>query len=298
MKKLITLALVLVSFMSLAQDATMGLKRVVAVVPLENRTDGSSELSQAITDILITELVKSGSFQVIERDQLNLVLKEQNLAEAGLTSPGTAPILRKLLGVQLLITGTITEYGSKDEEKSTNIAGFGSNKYKQIARVVIDLRVINTTTGEIMIAERAAGEEEVSSGGASVFGHGKSGGTNYDATLIDKAKAKSIQNCVKMITDNMGKAPWEGKVIKINTDGTIIMKPGTAGGVKNNMKFTIYSKGEEVIDPDTGLSLGADLKKIGTCTVISDFGADGKACKAKIDAGGTGMKAGDVIKID
>src|SRR5436190_623455 len=134
MKKLLLSAALLLGIVSFAQDP-MGLKRMIAVVPLENRSDGSSEASQAITDVLITELVKSGNFQVIERDQLNLVLKEQNLAEEGLVSAGTAPLLRKLLGVQLLVTGTITEYGQKDEESNTGIAGYSKTTYKQIARV-------------------------------------------------------------------------------------------------------------------------------------------------------------------
>jgi len=63
------------------------------------------------------------------------------------------------------------------------------------------------------------------------------------------------------------------------------------------MKFIVYSKGEEVIDPETGLSLGSETKKIGAIEVIADFGLEGKACTAKITSG-QGFKAGDIIRVE
>ncbi|MCB0316466.1 MAG: hypothetical protein KDH84_24965, partial [Calditrichaeota bacterium] len=61
------------------------------------------------------------------------------------------------------------------------------------------------------------------------------------------------------------------------------------------MEFAVYSQGEELIDPDTGISLGSEEKMIGRIKVVSDVG-DGKACKA-IVVSGSGFSASDIVRI-
>jgi hypothetical protein len=61
------------------------------------------------------------------------------------------------------------------------------------------------------------------------------------------------------------------------------------------MKFTVYHPGEELIDPDTGLSLGSEESKIGEIEYVSDIG-DGKAGKAIVKSG-SGMQTGDLVRI-
>lgn len=47
-----------------------------------------------------------------------------------------------------------------------------------------------------------------------------------------------------------------GKIIKIINSYTVLANVGYSQGVKKDMKFIIYSEGEEIIDPDTKKSLG------------------------------------------
>ena len=87
---------------------------------------------------------------------------------------------------------------------------------------------------------------------------------------------------------------WQGKIIR--ADGTTIyMKPGSKGGVKTGMTFSVYRPGEELIDPDTGISLGSEEAKIGQIQVTGDVG-DGRACKAIVKSG-TGFETGDLIRV-
>jgi hypothetical protein len=61
------------------------------------------------------------------------------------------------------------------------------------------------------------------------------------------------------------------------------------------MSFVVYRPGEELIDPDTGISLGSEEMMIGKIEVISDV-AGGKACKAIIK-GGSNFMTGDLVRI-
>src|SRR5207244_6340879 len=52
----------------------------------------------------------SSKFSVVERDKLNLVLKEQGLATAGAVDPATAAKVGKILGVKYVVLGGIDKF--------------------------------------------------------------------------------------------------------------------------------------------------------------------------------------------
>ena len=116
----------------------------------------------------------------------------------------------------------------------------------------------------------------------------------WDNTDVGKACREAINKTVELITDNMEKIPWSGRIIKVNGDGTVVMKPGSEGSVKTGMAFDVFQTGEEMKDPDTGVSLGSEETKVAHIVVQSDM-LNGKAAKAKI-VSGTGIKAGDIIR--
>src|SRR5579863_5903358 len=61
-----------------------GPKRRVGVVDFENKTAyGQGRLGGAAADILITEIVKTGKFIVVDRDKLNKLMDEQKLGQTG-----------------------------------------------------------------------------------------------------------------------------------------------------------------------------------------------------------------------
>ncbi len=275
-----------------------GLKKRIAVVDFEDRSGWGHNIGQGLADMLVTELVKSGKFMVIEREELNRILEEQGLGMSGAVTPQSAAQVGKLLGVEIMVTGSISEFGEKKSGIGGSIGklGLGGKLTKRKARAVVDIRLVNTTTGEIVLAETAVGEAS-STGLDNIaikdinFGNP----THWDNTLVGKASRKAIQKCVQAIEKAMEKIPWEGKVIKVNPDNTLYMKPGSAGGVKPGMEFVVYSKGEELIDPDTGLSLGSEEQMVGKIKVVQDV-ANGKACKAIIISG-TGIKKGDMVRL-
>jgi curli biogenesis system outer membrane secretion channel CsgG len=247
--------------------------------------------------MLVTELVKTDQFMVIERQELNKILEEQGLGMSGAVTPQSAAQVGKLLGVELMVMGSVSEFGEKKSGMGGSIGklGIGGKVTKREARAVVDVRLVNTSTGEIVLAESAEGEEsDTGLDKIDVADIDFGNPTHWDNTILGKASRKSIDKCVGFISKAMDKIPWEGKVIKANDDGTLYMKPGSAGGVKQGMEFAVYSQGEELIDPDTGISLGSEEQKIGSIKVVQDIG-DGKACKAIVMTG-TGFKTGDLVR--
>ncbi|MCU0606564.1 MAG: CsgG/HfaB family protein [Candidatus Edwardsbacteria bacterium] len=305
MKRIITilvLATMVLAFAANAQEKTGGLKKRLAVMDFEDKTGhGGWHIGSGMADMLTTALVKSGKFMVIERQQLEKVMKEQALGQSGAVTAQSAAQVGKLLGVELMVMGSVNEFGEKESKVGGGVGGRLSGKLggfnrvgveSKTARVGTDIRLVNTTTGEIVAAEGVA-EEETKKGldvGHDEFSFSNDAG--WDQTLSGKATRKVVNKVVELVTASMAKVPWTGKIIAVNADKTVMIKPGALGGVAVGDKFTVYSAGEDVIDPETGLSLGAEETKAGTIEVID---AKDQFAKAKV-VSGTGFKKLDSVR--
>lgn len=144
----------------------------------------------AAQDVFVTELVKSGKFRVVEREQLAALMEEKNLTLSGDVDPSTAVRVGKLLGVNYLLTGAVTEYGVT--EKSANTPGLrrlpGVSVGKKNFVAAMNARLIDTSTGEIVWADEARGEE----GSSKVYVGGFGGGVDDDR-MFDKVMKPVIQ---------------------------------------------------------------------------------------------------------
>jgi curli biogenesis system outer membrane secretion channel CsgG len=277
------------------QLADAQLKKRVAVSRFEDRSgSGYHSLGEGISDMLVTALVKSGNFLVIERQEIERIIQEQQFGTSFMVTPETAPKVGQILGAELFIVGSVSEFGQKESNIGGGFSVFGGGVSTKKSRAVIDIRLVNTSTGEIIAAESEEGTE--SSTGISVRYEDIdfSNQNSWNDTDIGKAAREAINGCVKLITENMEKIPWSGKVLKVNTDGTLLMKPGSEGKVKPGMELFVFRKGEEVKDPDTGLVLGSEETKIGKIEVVADA-MNGKAAKAKV-LEGTGFQVGDIVR--
>jgi len=301
MKKRCILLCILLGSLLVFSTAFPQLKKRVAVFTFEDKSshgwhwwNGKSP-GEGMADMLTTELVKSGKYIVIERQEITKVLDEQRLGQTGLVTAQSAAQMGKLLGVELAIMGAVTEFGHTKSGTGGRIKGIGVGVKKQTATVAVDVRFVNTTTGEILAAENV--RKEKSSGGLRIstpkFGFNNR--KDFDSSLVGKATREAIDDVMGLIDGQMKQLPWEGKIIMVK-GSAVYMKPGSDAGVKAGDVFAVYQKGEDLVDPDTGLSLGSVDTKIGSIQVTSIV-AGGKAAQAVVKMGG-GFKKGDFVRIN
>lgn len=196
MKRTVSLALCVALVMvvaSVAFAADKSTKPRLAVLEFKNKADNQwwySGGGEAAQDVFVTELVKSGKFRVVEREQLAALMQEKNLTLSGDVDPATAVKIGKLLGVNYLLTGAVTEYGN------TNVGGggFGVSAGKKKFVAAMNARLIDTSTGEIVWADEGRAEE--ASIKVSVFGVG--GGVD-DERMFDKVLKPVIQQLAASI---------------------------------------------------------------------------------------------------
>jgi len=249
----------------------------VAIWDFENHSDTATfadKVGPAARNQIDTEFSEdktlSSKFSVVERDKLNLVLKEQNLAATGAVDPATAAKVGRLLGVQYIILGAVDKFSINNTAGGISAFGVGGNLVQ--ADATINLRFIDATTAERVISVSADGE--VKKGGGVVRGTNLSRDAEFG--IANEAIQKAAKAVVaKLVTNDYmarvskaaGSGALEGKIIKVEGDKAWI-NLGASSGVKVGDSFNVINVGEALIDPDTGKKLGADERQIGAGSVV------------------------------
>ncbi|MEI6647128.1 MAG: CsgG/HfaB family protein [bacterium] len=286
------------------------LKKVVAVSRFENRTGvsggGQYALDEGMADQLSDALVQSKCFTVVERETLGDVEDEKKIKKAGMMAKSNSAQSGKLVSAQILIKGTITEFEANSGGSGKKIkipipggffgsgGGFNLGDNRSEAHVGLIIRLIDTTTGEVLDSQRVEGKAT-----SGTFGGGyESSGVSFQSdsfktTPLGKATQLAIDDAVFKIASRLKDVPFQGRVIKINGEDELLIRGGTSAGMSVGDTFILYSVGESLVDPDTGDQLGTELAKKGSIKVTH---IEEKYAKAKSEAPLAGIKVGDMVK--
>lgn len=264
---------------SLSASAWCGGKKIICVLDLEDKSSHSHSwrnVGTGVAEMMVTALSETKKYTLIEREKLDAVLQEQRLGASGAVTAQTAAKIGRLLGAQYIVTGSITEFGVKDSkigvgglEKVLPFGG-GAKVSKNTARAAIDVRAIDTTSAQIVAAAKGEGSKSSAeiSGDLSIapsFDFGKEG---FDETILGKAARKAVDSVVRELSAKFDEGGGSAvKIIKI-TGNQVYINSGAADGEKAGHVYSVYRMGEEMLDPDTGESLGSEEEKIGTAKVV------------------------------
>src|SRR3989338_3491637 len=215
-----------------------GPRRRVGVVDFENKTAyGKQRLGEAASDILITELVKTGKFIVVERDKMNKLLEEQKLGLTGAIDSNTAAQMGKILGLNAIVTGAISNFGVRTTGSDYLIA----QSKRQEATCTVDIRVVDAETGQILLADSGKGVSKVTSGG--FLGMGTQG--SYAESIEGDALRAAVSQLIENISSQINKKSWSCRVAQVS-QGKIYLNAGKESGLEAGLKLKVFSLGEEI----------------------------------------------------
>ena len=274
-----------------------GPKKLVAVGSFENKAGWKSEwnLSEGMEEMLTTSLVQTNRFIVLERPEVKKMLEEQDFGASDRTTKEGGAKIGKVLRAQILVSGAITEFSTKTDDAGIGIATdkFGVAVKQQKAHVAINLRMYDTTTGEVLFSERV--EAKAKATGIAADYHNKDfaiGGGKFKATPLGKTTQECIDKAVFFIASKMQDVEWQGSIVTVK-EGKVYVNAGEKTGIVKGDSFVVYSKGEELVDPETGITLGSEEEKAGRITIIS---VKEKYSIAIIDEGEE-FKRGDIVRL-
>jgi curli biogenesis system outer membrane secretion channel CsgG len=265
-----------------------GPKLRVGVVNFQNKTASKVlGIGESAADILGTILQKTERFIVIPQQDMESILAQQRQGATGAVNPDTAAKMGQILGLNAIVTGSITAY-SETEEGYDYLVSKGK---KQIARVTVDYRIVDTTTGVQLLADSGAGIYEKKAG--SVLGMGTKAA--YDTDLRDGALRDALTKAMVNMMKQLESQPWKGKIAKVA--GTkLFINAGKKTGLQVGDKLDVYRVGEDIIDPDTHVKLGASEDKVGQAIIQQNDLGDKADMSVALTTSGMGFKQGDVVK--
>ena len=224
-------------------DSQAALLKRIAVVDFVDKTDyGKGRLGIAASDILEGELQRSGKFTIVSQSGMDEVLNVQGLGQSGAIDPATAVKAGKLVGANAIINGSISEFGIK--KSGFSVPGVVGSKTLR-ARAVVDINLIDATTGVILLSQTAEGEESTTA--AKLLNIGGEG--TYDETLAGKALRQAITKLVASISVEMDAHPWQGYVLS-NEGGDVWITGGKDLGIKPGMEFVIATPAKQITAPN------------------------------------------------
>jgi curli biogenesis system outer membrane secretion channel CsgG len=271
---------------------------------------GDWDIGKGIADMVVTNLVRDGTYSVIERKQLDKILQEQNFSNSDRANPATAARIGKVLGLNAIVIGTITQFGS--ETKKIDVGGVtsrlglggalgnvGTSKSK--ANVVIDARMVDTETAEILAV--ASGKGVSQRGGTNLLGGaaGSAGGidmstSNFQQTIIGEATRQAVDDLTRQLVAQAEriqatKIEFRGLVADV-TDNELVLNVGRNKGLKVGDVVAIERTGKVIKDPATGQVLRTLSDRIGTAKITS---VDDVSAVANYSGVGR-PKVGDTVK--
>jgi len=247
------------------------------------------DIGKGIADMLVTDLVRNGTYSMIERKQLDRVLGEQNFQQSGRADASTAAQLGRILGVDAIVIGSITQFGRDDKKLGVGggvrvggigLGGIGRRSAKAV--VGIDARIVDIRTAEILGVATGFGESKRSGatlvGGASVGGVAAGGAfdmssSNFGSTILGEATRLAVDSLMTELVGAASKiqetvAAISGLVADVS-GSELTINVGTSNGVRVSAEYAVVRPGREIKDPATGRVLRRTTSPVGKLKISS-----------------------------
>lgn len=202
MKRLV-LFFVMFAFILGAFEAFAAEKPRLGVLRFTNHTHASwwgHTSGTELQDMLIAELASTKSFTILERQELEKVISEQKLSESGLVEEKTRLRPGRIKVAKYLVAATVSafEENTAGSDQGISVMGFSIGGKKEQAYIAVDLKVLDTETGEV--ADSRTVEANSSGGGLRLSGYLMGIGGHFGKHEKTPA-GKAIRACVIEITE-------------------------------------------------------------------------------------------------
>jgi len=303
-------------------------KRRIAILPFDYGSVsghlGTVDVGKGIVSLLITKLVNDGTYSVVDRQMLDSILKEQNLSVSDRADPATACKIGKILSVDAIVVGTVTQFGF--ESHHTDVGGAASVASSHIpyvggfgfghaghstgkCKVAVDARIIDINTSEILAATHGTGESKRSStslwgggGGGWSGGDGgfDSGSSEFATSIAGEATLQAVDDIGTQLIAAAAKIPDNQSIAQMNVQGKVadvtgsqvVVNVGKVNGIAIGDNLQVERVVKQIKDPDSGKV----LKSISnTVAVINVSEVDANSATGNV-VKGNGVKVGDDVR--
>lgn len=291
--------------------------------------EDATPMSRRFTEKLIHELHKSKRFVIVERKNINDVLRELNFQNTKYVSKQASEKIGDVLGAQIIVTGAIggsdeyndywynkrkewyledQDFKSKIEKQGVQNADYflgldsmeADTIDKRLARQKIKKEARRQIQREIELYQIKRRDEcsatvEDAPPANSIYMRVYDVGTGriVDSVNVEgRTEKELLKKAVRKLLKSIEQVPWTGQIASVSAD-FVYINAGRNMGMSNDAEFIVLSVGQEIKDPATGVVLGYEEEPVGRIKVMD---VKDKLTKAKITSGAGKIKVGDKVK--
>lgn len=261
----------------------------VAVMAFQEEFDRSwwvsGKMGEKASSLFAQAMWDTKKFQLIERKEIETILKEHNLSASGAVTVETAVKLGKLLGADYMVLGAVVEFGWDKYGGRIGRFNVGGTVYNYNS--TINVRIVNVETSEIVFMGSGSGSHRT--GAVGLEGYSAGAESSYDSVAGETFKP-AVEKIAEKLREDIGSLityQGFGRVADVD-EGDVFINRGSKDGVKVGDTYDVYHLGKAIKDPDTGKVLSRRKKKTATVKVISVESASLAICEivtGKVEAG-------------
>jgi curli biogenesis system outer membrane secretion channel CsgG len=288
-----------------------GDKARVAVMEFDNKTGVDFQVSHSLKgttvgnpigsgmkEQIVTALMQTGAFIVLERQALKDVMGEQDLGASGRMKRETAAAIGELEGAEFLIYGAVTEYLPSQASAAAGVgvdpifgylgSGLGGPLFGVLVQraaaavmanqdhVAIDIRLVDAKTGRVVSATSVQGNPQDFGGSlGGIFGSVLLGVSAQYQTPMQKAVRACIIKAVNWVADNcLDTREKGGQMVNAPV-------PSSTGEIPSDPKIKKIQKGLNGLGYHCGKADGRRGEKTEAC--IAQFLQDNKIVEAALE---------------
>lgn len=237
-------------------------RRKIAIIPFRSTKSSygfrgrwipSPEISRQFTQKLVTEMTQTRRFTVLDREYMEAFLRERNLVLSWDAPVSEQMKIGEVLGVDYLIIGTISEAGQKQTPYTIEVTG--ETGYHHSAVFNADYRIVVMATRQIKWSDTVAISLEDDGIKRMVP---SLNALEIQQSLLGKAASQVVHSAMANI--------YPLRVVKVQSNGDVILNQGGIT-VSQGELLDVFARGEKILDPYTGESLGASESWTGTIRI-------------------------------
>lgn len=265
-----------------AQTAATGLKKIaisdvrpigslVESTTAAGRKNSLDRVVQSLDSQLMDRVQNTRKFEVIARSDMASILKEADFSGGNF----------QISGVDYLLVTTVGDF--QDYAETREFAALGKSASWRVIRLGVVGKIYDGQSGKLIESTNIPVElKDQTENGANAVKNG-----DLSDSLLQKATFKAAEAIATRVTDVI----YPARIIS-KLDRMVTISRGEGSGVAIGQVWEVFALGEEMIDPDTGASLGREELQVGEIRIVR---VNPKTSQAEIISD-TGVDKGAILR--
>ncbi|MGE9294288.1 MAG: CsgG/HfaB family protein [Puniceicoccales bacterium] len=242
---------------TLAVDAVKITPATLQTAAAHGSTNALQRIAQGLDGQLIDRLHNTRKFKVVAQSDLPQLVKQQEWQNSGNVDPNGAADQFDTEGANYMLVTTIDDF--QDYIDETVYKTIGRRSTQRQTSISLVAKIYDTSTGTLLESANIQVSDQQSLDDPN-YSVGRNG------SLTDDLLSTLTRQAAQMIAERVADVVYPARVIAL-TGSQATINRGDGSGIAVGQIWSVFSPGQNLVDPDTGELLGVEEVQVGTMRI-------------------------------